>query len=197
MPICRPCDRGRRYCVGCAPVAEQERLKRARGKYRHSPEGKAQHAAEEQKRKAGLRRGVGDRCSDDTKCLGSVRAVEVAPVPKPRATDPIKKEETGGLMPVVAEAPEVSVPVGSTVASPVELPAVGAIPAVPAAAAVAGEKPPATPALPGPVEVTLVFPWRLRAAARAMLGTFVACGTCGRGGVVVRLVPTRTTRRRR
>ena len=170
MTVCRPCDR-RWYCDACAPVADRERLEKARGKYRKSSEGKAQHAAEEQKRRAGLRRGVGDQCRIDTTESGSVRAVEVAPVPELRATNPITKEAADGLLPVIAAASALS-----------DLAAMALPPA------------PVCPTFRAPVQVTLVYPWRLRAAARAMLGTVVSCGVCGRGGVVARLVPARTRR---
>lgn len=38
--ICRPCDRGHIYCGPCAPIASNERKKKARKKYRNSVAGK-------------------------------------------------------------------------------------------------------------------------------------------------------------
>jgi hypothetical protein len=97
-----------------------------------------------------------------------VGAEEEAAVPESRATDPIK--EMDGPLPVVV--------------APNALPA----------AEVPAEVPAAAPVRPASAEVTLVYPWRLRAAARAMLGTFVSCGACGRGGEVARLKPAKTRR---
>ena len=85
--ICGPCDLRRRYCVECSPEAERERLARAWRTYRDSPEGKAQHAAEEKDRRQRRKReSVGDRHRVETSELGTVRCQEVVLVPEPLST---------------------------------------------------------------------------------------------------------------
>ena len=169
------------YCVECAPGAEADRLKRARKSYRESPEGKAQHAAEERDRRQRRKReSVGDRCRGETTDLGSVRGQEVAPVAELLSRD-LRTEEAGGE-PRGALLPD---EVGAATRTPSESPLSLAGQAEPAGVLVDAGK--ATAILSMGRAVTLVFARGLRAMAKALLGTRVACGVCGRSGVVTRL----------
>ena len=147
-----------------------DRLKRARKNYRESPEGKAQHADEEKDRRQRRKReSVGDQPGGETTDLGSVRGQEVAPVAELQSRD-VRAEEAG----VEAARSLLTEEVGA-VASTAER---------------------ATATLSMRRAVTLVFPRGLRAMAKALLGTRVACGVCGRSGVVTSL-RLETKRRRR
>lgn len=188
LQSCGPCDWRRcSYCPECSPGAEEDRLKRARKKYRESPEGKAQHAAEERERRQRRKReSVGDRCRGEPGDLGSVRGQEVAPVAELLWRD-LRRGEAGGQT-SASLLPEEG---GAAAFTPAERsPSV----MVEASAVVAAGN--ATAVLPAGRAVTLVFPRGLRATAQALLGTTVACGDCGRGGVVasLRLEPKRRRR---
>ena len=98
IAICGPCDRRRLYCVECSPEVERERLARAWRTYRDSPEGKAQHAAEERERRQRRKReSVGDRCRAATSELGTVHCQEVVLVPELLSTGVPPEEKTGAV----------------------------------------------------------------------------------------------------
>lgn len=164
-----------------------DRLKRARKTYRESPEGKAQHAGEERgRRQRRKRESVGDRCRGEPTDLGSVRGQEVAPVAELLSKD-LRRGEAG-------EQPSASLlpdEVGAAAFTPAERSRSVAVQA--GALGAAGS---ATAVLSMGRTVTLVFPRGLRAMAKALLGTSVACGVCGRSGVVTSL-RLETKRRRR
>lgn len=65
--FCRRCEPGRRYCgEECSLLAKRERARRARKKYRSSPEGREQHRDEEAERRERRRaERVGDRRCED------------------------------------------------------------------------------------------------------------------------------------
>lgn len=50
--LCSPCDRGNIYCPECAPLAEQERLARARQVYRRTERGREMRKLSHRRRRA-------------------------------------------------------------------------------------------------------------------------------------------------
>jgi hypothetical protein len=50
--ICSCCDRGNRYCQGCAPVARQESRRSAGKRYQHSRRGRLTHAQRQRRYRA-------------------------------------------------------------------------------------------------------------------------------------------------
>ena len=83
--VCRPCDRGRRFCSEeCGSAADKENRRRAHRRYRKSRDGKKQHRDEERDRRGRKRDFVGDKCRAGKEPLGIVRCQEVAmPADKP------------------------------------------------------------------------------------------------------------------
>jgi len=75
--VCRPCAFNQRYCKEeCVELARQESCQRAHRRYRHSPEGRAQHRDEEQRRRD--RRRVGDQLVQAAAGAATVAIVETA-----------------------------------------------------------------------------------------------------------------------
>lgn len=70
------------YCSDeCASLARTACCRRARRIYRASPEGKAQHADEERRRRARRRDSVGDQCSKQEEAELKVEAMKPLPIP--------------------------------------------------------------------------------------------------------------------
>ena len=152
-----------------------DRLNRARKNYRESPEGKAQHADEERERRQRRKReSVGDQPGGETTELGSVRGQEVAPVAELQSSDlrigGPGEETSASLLPDE---------VGTAASTPAER-----SPTVVVQASALGAREGATATSSMGRAVTVVFPRGLRAMAKALLGTRVACGVCGCSGVV-------------
>lgn len=75
--VCRPCAFNQRYCqAACVELARQESRRQAHRRYRHSPEGRAQHRDEEQRRRD--RRRVGDQLVQVAAAAARVAIVEAA-----------------------------------------------------------------------------------------------------------------------
>jgi hypothetical protein len=81
--FCRSCEPGRRYCSEeCSLLAKQACVRRARKKYRLSPEGRAQHRDEEaERRERRHAERVGDRRCPDERVSVQVVAAQVAAEP--------------------------------------------------------------------------------------------------------------------
>ena len=188
--LCESDDGRRLYCRGCSPLAGRARRKKARDRYRESPEGKAQHAAEEKgRRQRRKRESVGDRHRSNGKDSGTLRCQEVALVPEQLSTG-VRRQEARAERPVWLAPDEVVVAV---VVAPVEA---TSSPKEAELAIVANSAADRTHALAAVCEVVLVFPRALRTMAKALLGTSVACCVCGRGGLVARLRQEAKRRRR-
>ena len=102
----------------------------------------------------------------------------------------VREEETAGEKRPVSFLPD---DVVAVVLAPFEA---AAAPPMIGFAPVVGNAAEFTPVLSAGCELTLVFPRALRRMAKGLLGTSVACATCGRSGVVSRL-RLATKRRRR
>lgn len=74
---CRAREPGRLYCDDCRTPAQKERERRARKRYRDSPEGHEQHSDEQQRWRERQRERVGDRRLEVDE--GQVEMVNAAP----------------------------------------------------------------------------------------------------------------------
>ena len=93
--FCRSCEPGRRYCSEeCSLLAKRARARRARKKYRLSPEGRAQHRDEEaERRERRHAERVGDRRCPDERVSVQVVAAQVTvaePADAPQRIDEVE-----------------------------------------------------------------------------------------------------------